>query len=253
MKMKEVLEQLKQYAHEIDLSARYNWDFDRTFLDTIPEVHGQIDEEFQNSFERNVDLKFVLSDYFRTTPHNVDDLHFWIINEWGGIRNFKNTSANRSKIQNFKNQIQNGRLTRATFSTISSLSKLSSFWDCKNFVIYDSRVIYALNWLILKMAQERRYFPTPSGRNEIIANYDIDTIVRLYHLRMANTDELYYSYKDAYIQYCQLMKDWSIHLWDGEHATRKEYPFYLEMLLFCISDKEIFADMKDSVNLAITK
>ena len=200
--MQKVLEQLKLYAQEVDLSARYNWVFDSSFLDTIPEVLVQINEEFQNNFERNVELKFVFSDYFRTTLHNVNDLHFWLINKWGGIRNFKNTTRNRAKIQNFKNQIKNGRLTRATFSTISSLSKLSSFWDCKNFVIYDSRVIYALNWLILKLAQEKRYFPTPAGRNEIIANYNIDTIIRLYHLKTANTDELYYSYKDAYIQYC---------------------------------------------------
>ena len=150
--MKEVVEQLKQYSHEIDLSARFDWDFNLTFLDTIPEVRDQINEAIQNNFERNVDLKFVLSDYFRRTPHNVDDLHFWIINEWGGIRNFNNTPANRTKIQNFRNQIQNGMLTRATFSTISSLSKLSSFWDCKNFVIYDSRVIYALNWLIFDIS-----------------------------------------------------------------------------------------------------
>lgn len=249
--MKKVLEQLKHYAQNIDLSSRFEWEFDGTFLDSIPQIGKYINSTFQNSFKRNIELKLKLTEYFQKKPSDVDGLHFWIINDWGGIKNFKRTPKNIQKINNYRNEIKRGYLSRNSFSTISSLSKLSSFWDCRNYIIYDSRVIYALNWLILKWSQEKKYFPTPAGRNEIIANYDIDTIVRLFHIHSDQSKDLYYNYKEAYQRYCALIKDWSSQVWTDEY--RKEYPFYLEMLLFCISDKEIFEDMKKSINIEIKR
>jgi hypothetical protein len=232
--MENVLEQLKKYAQEIDLSNRFFWNFNGTFLNSIPQVGPYINRSFSNHFERNEALKFKLTEYFQQNPSDVEGLHFWIINDWGGIRNFKNTEQNRGKIRNFKTEVRNGRLTRSTFSTISSLSKLSSFWDCKNFVIYDSRVIYSLNWLILKLSKEKRYFPTPQGRSEVIANYNINTVIRLFHKDKNRDEDLYFSYKEAYHKYCQLMKDWSLKLWNDSYSRRRQYPFYLEMLLFVI-------------------
>jgi hypothetical protein len=95
-----------------------------------------------------VRLKWILSEkYKNNTEQNFID--FWIINNWGGIRGFKQNNRNVEKIKQYKKQLEKRKLTKECFSTISSLSKVSSFLDPENFVIYDSRVIYTLNWLIL--------------------------------------------------------------------------------------------------------
>ena len=249
--MDNVLEQLRKLSQEINLSNRFEWDFNGDFLNSIPQVGPFINNtNFHNLFERNEALKFKLTEYFQNNNAS-DDLNFWIINQWGGIKNFKNSNKNRNKINEFRNEVRNGRLTRSTFSTISSLSKLSSFWDCKNYVIYDSRVIYSLNWLILKFSEEKRYFPTPPGRSEVIAKFNIDTIIRLFHKDIIQGEDLYYSYKQAYHRYCDLMRKWSLKLWNDNYSKRRQYPFYLEMLLFIIADKEIFEDMKKCINITI--
>ena len=249
--MENVLEHLKYYVHKIDLSERYLWNFDGKFLDSIPQIEPFINGNFNNNFERNEALKFKLTEYFHQNPSDIEGLHFWIINECGGIKNFKNNDQNREKIDDFKKELKNRWFTRKTFSTISSLSKLSSFWDCKNYVIYDSRVIYSLNWMILKSSEEKRYFPTPAGRSEVIAKYNIDTIIRLFHKDKNQDENLYYSYKEAYYRYCQLMRDWSLKLWNDNYSKRRQYPFYLEMLLFLIADKEVFEDIKKSISIII--
>ena len=250
--MDNVLEKLRKLSQEIDLSNRYKWDFNGDFLNSIPPIGPFLNHtNFNNPFERNELLKFKLTEYFQLNNSSMDDLHFWIINQWGGIKNFKNSDKNRKKINVFENEVSNGRLTRSTFSTISSLSKLSSFWDCKNYVIYDSRVIYSLNWLILKLSKEKRYFITPAGRSDVIANYNIDTVIRLFHKDIIHVEDLYYSYKEAYHRYCDLMKEWSLKIWGDDHSNRKQHPFYLEMLLFVIADKEIFKDMKECIDITI--
>ena len=103
--------------------------------------------------------------------------------------------------------------------------------------------------MILKYAKEKIYFPTPAGRSEVIANYNIDTVIRLYH--KDQDGNLYHSHKAAYHKYCQLMRDWSAKLWNDTYSKRRGYPFYLEMLLFLIADREIFDDMKKSVSITI--
>jgi hypothetical protein len=249
--MENVLEKLRDFTKQIDLSSRFEWNFDGTFLNSLPQVGPYINRSFSNHFERNEALKFKLTEFFQQSPSDVEGLYFWIINDWGGIKNFKNNDKNRKKITDFKDEVKNGKLTRSIFSTVSSLSKLSSFWDCKNFIIYDSRVIYSLNWLILKLSKEKKYFPTPAGRSEVIANYNIDTVIRLFHKDKTHDKDLFFSYKEAYHKYCQLMKDWSLKIWNDFYSIRRQYPFYLEMLLFVIADKEIHEDMKKSVHIEI--
>jgi hypothetical protein len=211
--MENILAKLVELSRAVDLSDRFQWSFDEQFLNSIPNVGSSINKTERNQFKRNELLKFKLTEYFQKPLADME-LNFWIINEWGGIKNFKKSEQNKSKIETFKTELENGKLTRKTFSTISSLSKLASFWDCKNYVIYDSRVIYSLNWFILKFAKQKTYFPTPAGRSEVIANYDIDTIIRLSHKDSEKDKDLYYGHKVAYHRYCQLMKDWSLKIWN---------------------------------------
>jgi hypothetical protein len=246
--MKRVLERLKCYAENINLS-RYNWDFDDSFLKTISDLQPNFSTHYKNVFERNVALKFMLTEYFQTNPSGVDNLNFWIIQDWGGIKRFKNTPENINKIDIFNKELEQGKLSRNSFTTISSLSKLGSFWDCRNYAIYDSRVIYSLNWLILKYSQVKKFFPTPSGRNSIMVNYNIDTIIQLFRIQSKQDVIRFYSKQETYHEYCSLMKHWSSEIWIDDN--RKKYPFYLEMLLFCISVKEIIEDIKQSIRWEI--
>lgn len=251
--MNNLLEQLRKYSQEIDLSKRYEYSVD--FNNSVPNSISQLEsfKNCNNSLEWNGILKAASTKYFQhnsSSDLEVERFNFWIINKWGGINGFKENEKNKNKIKKFKDELKKGKLTRDTFSTISSLSKLSSFWDCKNYAIYDSKVIYSINWLILKLSQQKKYFPIPSGRNKVIANYNIDTVIRLFH-KDRKDDELYYSYKEAYNIYCELIRDWSLKLWSDKHSERQQYPFYLEMLLFLVADKEIFEDIKKSISITI--
>ena len=139
-----------------------------------------------------------------------------------------------------------------TFSTISSLSKISSFLDPDKYVIYDSRVIYALNYLILtgenKDEFKHKYFPMPSGRNKIIADFDMNTIINIFHAGKYGTNkELIIPQQQAYFDFCNFVRTYTKSIY-GSSAK----PYELEMLLFTIADKEIFYDIKKNIKLTIT-
>ncbi len=91
-----------------------------------------------------------------------------------------------------------------------------------------------------------KYYPMPSGRNKIIVDFDINTIINLKHISdYAEKKDLFVSKQEAYFQFC-----------DFVHKTTKEIyrpnskPYELEMLLFTLANKEIFKELKE--NLKIT-
>ena len=92
----------------------------------------------------------------------------------------------------------------------------------------------------------------PEGRNKVIVDYKIGTIIRLFH-KDIKEDDLFYNAEEAYHRYCQIMKEWSLKIWDDNHLKRRDYPFYLEMLLFVIAEKEIFEDIIKCINITIKK
>jgi hypothetical protein len=245
--MQNVIETLKYYSKEIDLKERFDFNFD--ISDKI--FNSAETEQFKtdkNPFDQNVRLKWILSEkYKNNTEQNFID--FWIINNWGGIRGFKQNDRNVEKIKQYKRQLEKRKLTKECFSTISSLSKVSSFLDPENFVIYDSRVIYTLNWLILTCENQsglkEKYFPMPSGRNKIIVDFDINTIVNLSHIsEYEKQTELYIKEQFAYFEFCDFIKS-NTKLIYGENAK----PYELEMLLFTLADKEIFKELKERIKI----
>ncbi len=198
--------------------------------------------------EQNIRLKWILNDKYKNTSEQ-SLIDFWIINDWGGIRGFKSNERNLKKIDAFKNQLYKRKLSVDCFQTISSLSKIASFMDPDNWVIYDSRVIYALNWLILTCEVKERvvhkYFPMPSGRNKIIVNFDMNTIINLFHIgAYEERSEWYRRQQVAYFEFCDFIKLSSKRIY-GEDAK----PFELEMLLFTLADKEIFNELKQQIKL----
>jgi hypothetical protein len=244
--MEKIINILKEYSQKVDLSKRFLYNFELT-----PEIftNAEIEKlnEIENPFERNVLLKNVIHEkYERFLNMSIDssDLDFWIINTWGGIGGFKRNQKNLEKINKFKIELNKNKLTKNTFYTISSLSKVASFLNPSKFVIYDSRVIYSLNWLILQIENkhnfEMPYFPMPSGRNNIIVNFDISTILNIYHLnKYVANENIYIKENIAYFKYCEFVSNAAKTIFGSEGM-----PYQIEMLLFSIADNEIFSEMK---------
>jgi len=245
--MKKVIEKLQEYSTQIDLKERFDYNFNAS-----DEIFNSKETNkllaHKNPFEQNVELKWILSEKYKENKKQ-NFIDFWIINIWGGIRGFKPNDRNINKIIRFKKQIKKGRLSLDCFNTISSLSKISSFIEPEKFVIYDSRVIYTLNWLIMTCENQnglyKKYFPMPSGRNKIIVDFDINTIINLKHISdYEKSKELYVSKQQAYFNFCDFV----------HNATKKIYgpeskPYELEMLLFTLTDKEIFKDLKNTLKI----
>lgn len=245
--MKNVIEKLKKFSEQIDLKERFDFNFDITDKIFSSNESKQLSDE-KNSFEQNVRLKWILSEKYKTSAEQ-NDLDFWIVNNWGGIRGFKPIERNIEKVQKFKKQLSKRKLSLDCFSTISSLSKISSFIDPENFVIYDSRVIYTLNWLILTCENQdsfkEKYFPMPSGRNKIIADFDMSTIVNISHIsKYIQGEDLYITQQKAYFEFCDFIKT-NTKLIFGKDSK----PYELEMLLFTLADKEIFKDLKEKIKI----
>ncbi|MBT5529428.1 MAG: hypothetical protein HOK35_09740 [Cytophagia bacterium] len=245
--MKNVIEKLKEFSKQIDLKERFDFNFDIT-----DNIFSSIESEQlsanKNPFDQNVRLKWILSEKYKTNAEQ-NYIDFWIVNNWGGIRGFKPNERNIVKVQRFKKQLEKRKLSLDCFSTISSLSKISSFIDPENFVIYDSRVIYTLNWLILTCENQdgfkEQYFPMPSGRNKIIADFDMNTIVNISHIsEYSQNGDLYITQQKAYFEFCDFIKA-NTKLIYGKDSK----PYELEMLLFTLADKEIFDDLKEKTKI----
>jgi hypothetical protein len=245
--MQNTIEKLKEFSNQIDLKKRFDFNFDVS--DKIfTSAENERLKTHQNPFDQNVELKWILSEKYQSNSEQ-NFIDFWIINVWGGIRGFKHNERNIDKILRFKKQIEKGRLSLDCFSTISSLSKISSFLQPENFVIYDSRVIYTLNWLILTCENQNgfneKYYPMPSGRNRIIADFDMNTIINVSHIsEYMNKVELFISQQKAYFDFCDFVKKATFKIY-GKNAK----PYELEMLLFTLADKEIFTELKNTLEI----
>lgn len=247
--MKRTIEKLKSFNKQIDLRTRFNinFDVDDQFF-TSSEVNQL--KPIQNGFDLNIKLKQVLCEKYKV---NVDQnlIDYWIINVWGGIRGFKSNERNIEKIIKFKKEIRKGKLSLESFGTISSLSKIASFLEPDNYVIYDSRVIYTLNWLILTCENQngfrQKYFPIPNGRNKKMNDFDLKTILNLTHLsEYSNQVDLFNTPQTAYFEFCDFVK-----IAGKEIFGPNSKPFELEMLLFTLADEEIFQNLKSRLKLKI--
>ena len=226
-----MIEHLKELSKAIPLETAYDWEMPASIpIDIPPDVVGP--------FSRNIYLKENLA--LLLESDNELKIHYWIIRDWGGIRTFQVGVRNDERIRTFKDEIRRGRLTRSTFASISSLSKLSSFWEPARYAIYDSRTIFSLNWLIFRYCEEKHLFPQPIGRSTAISDYDTQTLFRL-----SRTDHQYRSHKTAYHDYCSFLQDLSEEI----YGNRK--PYFVEMLLFLAAPVYIIDDIKRSVTVTI--
>lgn len=229
--MNTMIEHLREMARTIQLETAFHWELPANLPIDIPfNVIG--------SFSQNVYLKENLAPVLEQ-DHDLR-IHYWIIRDWGGIRTFQVGGRNDEVIRTFKEEVRRGRLTRASFASISSLSKLSSFWEPEKYAIYDSRAVFSLNWIIFRHSKDKQLFPQPVGRNTAVSKYDTRTLFAL-----SGTDHRYHSHKTAYHDYCALLQDLS----GKVYGTRK--PYFVEMLLFLAAPTKIIEDIEGSVTVTI--
>lgn len=213
-----------------------------TFEWTIPSnCSVAIPEDNRSGYAKNVYLK----ENFHSIIGRDQTLksHYWAIQEWGGIGSFKKTEKNDQRIKSFVEELGKGKLTRRSFECISSLSKVASFIKPDEYVIYDSRAIYSLNWLLFNYSKEQALFPQPVGRSSDLAKYDMQTIFRLSKRQFG-----FRSYKVAFHEYCTLIKHLS-----PEVFGKDSKPYKLEMLLFMIAPTWIIQNVESTVSLEIKK
>ncbi|CAI2314396.1 conserved hypothetical protein [Vibrio parahaemolyticus] len=196
-------------------------------------------DSIASQFDKNIYLKHNLSPLLGA--NNLDN-RYWVIRDWGGIRSLKMSDKNDALLTKLDDELQKGMLTRPIFSVISSFSKVASFINHNDYAIYDSRVIYSLNWLLFKHTNTTQFYPQPSGRNAELAKIELNTI---FHL--SDRDFTYVSHKTAYHEYCSLLKELSLAVYG------KNEPYWVEMLLFSIAPSFILDDIKSSLSLSIRR
>ena len=217
--MSNLIDRLQHYKNTVDLNVRYDWAIPHTCPVQFP-------SNLTTEFQRNVYLK-------KNLKPMTASKNYWAIQKWGGIQTFKNTTTNDQLITNFLNACNLGtNLQKSQFNKISSLSKVASFSGPSKFFIYDSRVIFSLNWLHLAYGSPKLWYSQPVGRNTKLNKYNLETILNLSGINVVAIPE-----GEAYLHYCDFVLS---------HYDKIGYtdPWELEMLLFVIADVEIISDIK---------
>ena len=212
--------------------------------------------------EKEILLKEILceklNDKHKVDKEGFNNLCLWIIKDWGGIKGPKDSST-IEVVHEFL------ELKKPKFNRIASCSKVGAFMCPDKYIIYDSRVAYALNWIILSENAGKYFFPIPSGRNSKMSAFDMNVLIRLMNVEkyeadsvnnlnnklfISNRDKsLYIKKSEAYVELNKLIKEVNNRLWEEE--AREKMLFYTEMLLFSIADKYIYQDITKKVVLSI--
>ncbi len=252
---------LKRFSEE--LSNLYYWDVNIDKLVQL-EVLTEIEREKlngMNPYEKGIRLKEkvgeCLNEYYQKNNPKFDKLCLWIIKDWGGIKGAKDENT-LDLIIEFLNS------NNPKFNRIASSSKVGSFMYPDRNIIYDSRVAYSLNWIILSQNAGDNFFPIPKGRNSKMSAFDMDVLIRLKNVQNYKTtnsedlnNRLYISHRDsicyipnniAYSELNSLATKINRRLWQGE---RSKSLYYTEMLLFSIADKQVFSDITSRLSLNI--
>jgi hypothetical protein len=253
-----IVKYLSKYKNR--LIELYSWKFDLDSINFLNEKDFELLQEIpvEENYKREVQLKSILQKYLKFTPDEVSENQAvnWIIKEWGGIK----TGGKLSKEQ--CNAIVSKNLP---FSRIASLSKITAFMAPKECVIYDSRVAYALNWILLSDDVDQLYFPIPDGRNSKMMAFDMNVLIHLknkenYSIKdplniskqfISNQDRnIFLDKNEAYKVLNDLIKSVSELLWKGD-KEKQENLFYTEMLLFSIADTYVTKDILEKTTLKI--
>ncbi|MGJ0313337.1 hypothetical protein [Aliarcobacter cryaerophilus] len=252
--IKNNFEKKRQSLLDYLIEKRNNWLNDNVIkkIDSLEEKLFAIDKIFY----KDVYLKFILNEML----NQKDDkkIHKWIVEDWGGIKTHKD----------FETLIDS--MNKNSFDRISSWSKIASFKDLSEYVIYDSRVIYSLNWLIYRFNKQykktEKYFFQPSGRNKLLTLLPVDSIINFGNIERLEVHskgdnifgDIYFQKSECYSKLCEFIKNLNKFIFKDIEIQIKDmkiqaenYPFFTEMLLFQIADDIIFDDIKDSISINV--
>ena len=223
---------VRKLATDLPLEDYYDWGMPSQLPISIP-------AKIEGPFERNVYLKENLMARSDVAP----DLEtcFWVIQDWGGIGGFKDNPGNRQRISDFYDRLEKGDLTRDLHSVLPSLSKLAAFRWPDRYSIYDSRAVYALNWLLYCHTEDPVLFPQPPARSKALVEIDTQTLYRL-----ADRKYSVRKHKTAYFEYCELLTQLAC------EALGQKRPYYAEMLLFVAAPEWVPNDIRRRTSVAVS-
>ena len=222
--IEKVVELFKQFPDKNE----NEWTFETTGLKEIisEDDFGSIEKQ-QTPYEKNIQLKTILQQYFSSDNEKNTKLAKWIVNDWGKISSAKNFASIINDIKLFfsdKDRLKNIKLSDA----ISSRSKVLSFLSPQEYVICDSRNIFALNWLFYFAQYDKdkiHLFKPLAARNTTIPKYSIQTIANIVFDK-----EIEYSFV-KYSDFCDTIKEIT-------KKTEFKEIYQTEMKLFSISVDE---------------
>jgi hypothetical protein len=227
-----LIEAIQKLAEEYPLEVHFSWPIPDNCPIDLP-------EDIEGAYARNVYLKEHLSDILANDE--TLDTHYWVIQDWGGIKSFKKNDTNNDKIREFIAALPNNVLGYTSYGWISSLSKIAAFLYPDQYSIYDKRAVYTLNWLLFRHTEDRLSFPEPSGQNSSINALHTQTLYDLSELEIDLQPK-----NTAYHTYCELL------LRLADDALGEERPYKLEMLLFTIADSWVRQDATAHTEVQIT-
>ena len=209
---------LKEFSSSVNLDHTYqNTKYDCPLL-SVSEIN---ELEKESPLKRQIKLKRLVS---KELMDNFEhwDANEWIVHEWGGIRRFN--VNNHHRIFAFRDQLTHGSLDN--LNCISSLSKIASFVRPQSFFVYDSRVAFAINGILLDFVKQHPkernhvvFFPIPSapGQRKQQMEFAINRTV---------LNAPFIPEADSYIDYNKLV------LTLGKKLNNNQPPCWVEMLLF---------------------
>jgi len=230
-----ILPIFSQYSDKYKIDDIYDFDINRE----IYKKNGLFTDKEQlklnnskNLFEENVLLKKIVS--FKLISEK-DPLKYynWIVKDWGRITVF---DKKIDVINDFFKQIGTNKLGSKHYCTISSLSKIAAFKFPERYFIYDSRVAYSLDWILIKSKKDTSYFFVPNGRNTFLEKYNMNNIISLFSGR-------YYEKKYTYAIYNELIEN------IFNNANQFRDACNVEMFLWSLFEK-IKPEIKNSVKIS---
>ena len=249
--------------HKENLKKLYTWQFK---IDSSNEIWKGYETQVNainslaknQNFDREIQLKQLVREIFNsndTTQHKA--LMNWLVKEWGGIKTGAELNFEREEFIKDEKKLK--------FDRIASYSKIAAFMFPEECIIYDSRVAYSLNWILLAEDASTTFFPIPEGRNSKMMAFDMNTLI---HIKTKNSfaveneipknhisevhKKLFINKDKAYHCLNKLISEVNTQLW-LDQPERQQHLYYTEMLLFSIADNIVFNDIVSRLNITISK
>jgi len=207
--------------------------------------------------DKEVGLKFIVTLGLNDEEKDKELIAKWIIKTWGGITRISDSSI--------KDIVENINSKEYSFEKISSWSKVHSFKNIDTDVIYDSRVIYSVNWLLLHLDNDSKFFLQPKGRNIRLITFPVSAIINFKNTNLIDIskqgskafEEIYLKENEVYVKYKEFVSLLNAELWSDEYIDLtkligkkiylREYSFFTELLLFNMADDVIVDDVRKSI------